>query len=233
MKTLNERKLAELLEFINKYQTQNGKSPSYRTIMKAMRFTNLASVFRYVGRLEADGKIQKNDCGIKISRRLNPDRTIIATLLGTVTCGQPILAVENIEGIYSLPADIFGTDETFLLHAKGQKDFVFCNDDGTMRTYYGTRTILNRFLRNNNLDKYGIHFHAIRHTFGDVLREKNWSIYKIQKMLRHSKVTTTQIYLSMDENPALDLKNDINEVFDERDEEPENKPKGKNKDFEM
>lgn len=121
MKTLNERKLAELLEFINKYQTQNGKSPSYRTIMKAMRFTNLASVFRYVGRLEADGKIQKNDFGgIKISRKLNPDRTIIAPLLGTVTCGQPILAVENIEGTYSLPADIFGTGETFLLHAKGQ-----------------------------------------------------------------------------------------------------------------
>ena len=121
MKILNERKLAELLEFINKYQTQNGKSPSYRTIMKAMRFTNLASVFRYVGRLEADGKIQKNDFGgIKISRRLNPDRTIIAPLLGTVTCGQPILAVENIEGTYSLPADIFGTGETFLLHAKGQ-----------------------------------------------------------------------------------------------------------------
>lgn len=121
MKILNERKLAELLEFINKYQTQNGKSPSYRTIMKTMRFTNLASVFRYVGRLEADGKIQKNDFGgIKISRRLNPDRTIIAPLLGTVTCGQPILAVENIEGTYSLPADIFGTGETFLLHAKGQ-----------------------------------------------------------------------------------------------------------------
>lgn len=121
MKTLNERKLAELLEFINKYQTQNGRSPSYRTIMKAMRFTNLASVFRYVGRLEADGKIQKNDFGgIKISRKLNPDRTIIAPLLGTVTCGQPILAVENIEGTYSLPADIFGTGETFLLHAKGQ-----------------------------------------------------------------------------------------------------------------
>ena len=119
------------------------------------------------------------------------------------------------------------------MYLTGQKDFVFCNDDGTMRTYYGTRTTLNRFLRNNDLDKYGIHFHAIRHTFGDVLREKNWSIYKIQKMLRHSKVTTTQIYLSMDENPALDLKNDINEVFDERDEEPENKPKGKNKDFEM
>ena len=119
------------------------------------------------------------------------------------------------------------------MYLTGQKDFVFCNDDGTMRTYYGTRTILNRFLRNNDLDKYGIHFHAIRHTFGDVLREKNWSIYKIQKMLRHSKVTTTQIYLSMDENPALDLKNDIDEVFDEPEEEPENKPKRRNKDFEM
>lgn len=69
----------------------------------------------------------------------------------------------------------------------GKKNFIFCNEKGNMRTYYGTRVILNTFLKNNDLDNCGIHFHAIRHTFGDVLRNKNWSIYDIQKMLRHSE----------------------------------------------
>lgn len=121
MKTLNETTLGNLLEYIKTYQTTQGKSPSYRIIMKAMNFTNLATVFRYVGKLQSQGLIKKDNLGgIDISCKLNTGRTILAPLLGTVPCGKPILAVENIEGNYSLPSDIFGSGETFMLHAKGE-----------------------------------------------------------------------------------------------------------------
>lgn len=113
----------------------------------------------------------------------------------------------------------------------GNKNFVFCNEKGEMRTYYGTRKIFKEFLKNNNLQDCGIHFHAIRHTFGDVLRENNWSIYDIQKMLRHSKASTTEIYLSMEHNPALKLQKEIDDVFDK--DINEKKDKKRNKDFEM
>jgi len=120
MKVLNEKKLTELLEYINDYQSKNGKSPSYRTIMHALKFNNLASVFRYVGNLHAKGLIEKEELGgIKISPNLCTNRTILAPLVGSVACGNPITAVENIEGNYALPVDIFGSGETFLLHAKG------------------------------------------------------------------------------------------------------------------
>ena len=49
-----------------------------------------------------------------------PSKTIIAPLVGSVACGIPILATENIEGTYSLPSDLFGTGPTFLLQAKGE-----------------------------------------------------------------------------------------------------------------
>lgn len=122
--------------------------------------------------------------------------------------------------------------------------FVFCNDNGELRTYYNTQRTLKEFLKRNNLDKCGIHFHAIRHTFGDVLRENNWSIYDIQKMLRHSKASTTEIYLSMENNPALKLRNEIDKAFDDKhfddglnfESENENnkqKKSNKKKDFEM
>jgi len=39
--------------------------------------------------------------------------------VGVVTCGSPIFAQENIEGVYALPSDIFGRGEIFLLRAEG------------------------------------------------------------------------------------------------------------------
>jgi len=109
MKSLNENKLNELLDYIKRYQVENGKSPSYRIIMKAMGFNNLATVYRYV-----------DLGGIAISMNLNLDRTIVAPLVGTVTCGNPIEAIENIEGNFALPVSIFGTGEIKILHAQGE-----------------------------------------------------------------------------------------------------------------
>lgn len=94
-----------------------------------------------------------------------------------------------------------------------ENSFVFCNRSCKMRTYYGTRDIFEAFLKRNNLKDLGIHFHAIRHTFGEVLKENGWSIYDIQKMLRHAKTSTTEHYLGLRNNPALDIKKDINDVF--------------------
>ena len=121
MKVCDENIIANLLNYIKTYQTKFGKSPSYRNIMHSMKFSSLSIVFRYVGILESRGLICKDNLGgIDISLNLDPTRTIIAPLIGTVACGNPILAYENIEGNYSLPADIFGTGETFLLRAKGE-----------------------------------------------------------------------------------------------------------------
>lgn len=121
MKVLDESVLSNLLTYIQTYQTQYGRSPSYRTIMHAMKFNNLATVSRYVGKLHSTGKIKKDNLGgIDISFNLKTNKATIAPLLGTVACGEPILAIENIEGNYALPADIFGNGETFLLRAKGE-----------------------------------------------------------------------------------------------------------------
>ena len=43
---------------------------------------------------------------------------------------------------------------------------VFSTDEGTLRTYSGLRTILNRFLKKHGLDKESITFHTFRHPYG-------------------------------------------------------------------
>ncbi len=120
MKSLNQNTLDATLEFIKKYQLENGKSPSYREIMKKMHFNNLAFVYRYVNRLHSNGLLEKDRLGgIEIPTNLRTDETIIAPLVGNVACGSPILAEQNIERTYQLPVDLFGRADLKILNAKG------------------------------------------------------------------------------------------------------------------
>lgn len=92
-------------------------------------------------------------------------------------------------------------------------DFIFCNDDKSVRTYYGTRTIYNRFLRRNKLNEQEFHFHALRHTFGTILKENEENLYNIQLLLRHATAKTTERYLSIDTQKALSLKTHLDVFF--------------------
>lgn len=80
-------------------------------------------------------------------------------------------------------------------------DFVFGNNDGSVRTYSGTKKILERFLVSNNLKKYGIHFHSFRQTFSNILFENGVNPKVIQALLGHKSVKTTIAnYDSVDKN---------------------------------
>lgn len=77
--------------------------------------------------------------------------------------------------------------------------FVFANDNGSYRTYYGTRVIFDRFKRRNGLNKYHIHFQGLRHTFSNMLFEMNENPKVIQQLLGHRDVKTTiTVYNSVD-----------------------------------
>lgn len=120
MKVINENNLLRTLNFIKEYQIENGKSPSYRVIMKELKFASLSVVARYVLVLQGRGQIKKDNLGgIKLPARLSLGKTVLAPLIGTVTCGDPIFAYENLEATYKLPADLFGAGDLFLLKAKG------------------------------------------------------------------------------------------------------------------
>lgn len=88
---------------------------------------------------------------------------------------------------------------------------VFANNDGSVRSYSGTKKIFERFLTANNLDNKGIHFHALRHTYSNMLFENNENPKVIQSLLGHKSVKTTiTTYNSVDKShlkKATDLFN--------------------------
>ena len=111
--------------------------------------------------------------------------------------------------------------------------FIFANDDRTIRTYSGTKQIFERFKKRNDLKKFHIGFHGLRHTFSNMLFEMNENPKVIQQLLGHRDVKTTiTVYNSVDseyvrqttekfnekvrEDQMLLDKNLRNEVIEER-----------------
>ena len=90
--------------------------------------------------------------------------------------------------------------------------FIFANDDGSVRTYSGCRMTFDRFKRRNDLTKYHIHFHGLRHTFSNMLFEMNENPKAIQQLLGHRDVKTTiTVYNSVDSEYVRNTTDKFNE----------------------
>ena len=90
---------------------------------------------------------------------------------------------------------------------------VFSNDDGSLRTYSGTRHIYDRFAKKCGfLGK--IHFHTLRHTYSNMLFEANENPKVIQALLGHKSVKTTlTVYNSVDKSYYKQATDKLNDLF--------------------
>lgn len=91
-----------------------------------MKLKSTSSVHSHLETLEKNGYIRRDptkpraieivDDGFNVSRR----ELVNIPIVGVVTAGQPILAVENIEGYFPMPAEDIPNAETFMLRVKGE-----------------------------------------------------------------------------------------------------------------
>ena len=105
-------KAEQILNYVNQFIQQNGYSPSVREIMEAVGLRSTASVHYHLGELNRLGVIQI-DSAKNRSIRVNENRGV--PLVGVVTAGQPILAVENIEDYIPWEGDA----DCFALRVRG------------------------------------------------------------------------------------------------------------------
>ena len=120
MRTLNQNTLVKTREYIFKHQKEYGVSPSYRTIKKALKFSSLSMVQKYVLALERNGEVERTTVGnIVTPIKLRKRGSTMAPLVGDIACGDPTEEA-NIEESIELPKAIFGEGDLFMLHAKGE-----------------------------------------------------------------------------------------------------------------
>lgn len=118
-------KQQEILEFIKLQILNKGYPPAVREICEAVQLKSTSSVHSHLESLEKNGYIRRDptkpraieivDDNFNMSRR----EIINVPILGTVTAGQPILAVENIDGYFPLLSEDTPSGESFMLKVKG------------------------------------------------------------------------------------------------------------------
>lgn len=133
MRVMDEETLERVEKYNMDYQTEHGISPSYRQIMHALNLKSLATVQRYLNVLEKQGRISRTRLGtIEPLPQLKASAISVAPLVGRIACGQPTLAIENIEESIALPTAIFGNGKLFLLRAFGNSMIEAGIDEGDL-----------------------------------------------------------------------------------------------------
>lgn len=116
-----EAKINEVYEYVKDYLENNSFPPSVREICASVGIKSTATAYSYLEKLSERGLIVKTpDKKRAFSLTNKPPIAGVAPLVGTVTAGTPILAVENFENYVPLPPE-FNNEEKdiFLLRVSG------------------------------------------------------------------------------------------------------------------
>ncbi len=119
-------KQSEILEFIKETILEKGYPPTVRDICDAVKLRSTSSVHAHLATLERNGFIRRDPTkprAIEVIdesfQNIRQEMTSIP-IVGTVAAGEPILAQQNIENYFPLPAEYVPDGNTFILKVKGE-----------------------------------------------------------------------------------------------------------------
>ncbi len=164
----------DIIQFIKEYIVSNGYPPTIREIGDALGLSSPATIHSHLNKLEEKGIIKKDNCKNRAIELLveneylkNNDSVIDVPLLGKVTAGSPIEAIEHPNEFFSLPANLIPTQkEIFTLQVSGdsminagiydndivivQKQNIANNGDIVVAMNEENEVTLKRFYKENN-----------------------------------------------------------------------------------
>ena len=100
--------------------SENGRIPSVRELCDATGFKSTSTVAYHLKALEEKGLIEREEGLNRCIRLKNEQPTSKVPLMGRVTAGQPILAVQDIEAYIPVPKDVSKGRELFALRVVGE-----------------------------------------------------------------------------------------------------------------
>ncbi|WP_110929525.1 transcriptional repressor LexA [Bacillus massiliglaciei] len=119
----------DILDFIKEEVRQKGYPPSVREIGEAVGLASSSTVHGHLSRLESKGLIRRDPTkpraieilDLEEGNNIPKSNVINVPLLGKVTAGLPITAIENIEEYFPLPESMAPHDEhVFMLEIMGE-----------------------------------------------------------------------------------------------------------------
>ena len=118
-------KQKEILEYIKSEILKRGFPPAVREICEAVDLKSTSSVHSHLETLEKNGYIRRDPTKPRAIEIIDDNFNLVrrevvnVPLVGTVAAGQPILAVENIDAYFPIPAEYMPNEQSFMLTVKG------------------------------------------------------------------------------------------------------------------
>ncbi len=128
MQKKNDERKIEIYNFINGFIKEYGVSPSYDEIASSMKCAK-STLFKYMKRLEEEGYIERYGRNqiVTVENTNTIDRIPV---IGSIACGKPKLAIEDIQGYLPINVDWLGRGEYFGLVASGDSMINININDG-------------------------------------------------------------------------------------------------------
>lgn len=127
MAEVKKDKQMEIYQFLKEITKDRGYPPSVREICEAVNLRSTSTVHGHLSRLEKKGLIKRDPTKPRAIELLGVDspsnnnkELLTIPIVGKVTAGAPILAVENIEDNFMLPTQFLSSNkELFILKVVG------------------------------------------------------------------------------------------------------------------
>ena len=119
------KKQQEILDYIKDEILNKGYPPAVREICEAVSLKSTSSVHSHLETLEKNGYIRRDPTKPRAIEICDDNFQMVRTemvslpVVGRVAAGEPILAEENIENYFPVPADMVPSGESFVLKVKG------------------------------------------------------------------------------------------------------------------
>ncbi|MBE7083675.1 MAG: transcriptional repressor LexA [Clostridiales bacterium] len=116
-----EEKINKVYEFTVEFIRENGFPPSVREICSKLNIKSTATAYSYIERLKSKGLLDKSPMkkrAITLSHQSPQFKSV--PLVGTIRAGEPIFAVENLDGYYPLPEEFDTGGDEFALKVQGE-----------------------------------------------------------------------------------------------------------------
>lgn len=177
------KKQLEILEYIKEEILKRGYPPAVREICEAVNLKSTSSVHSHLETLEKNGYIRRDPTKPRAIEICDDSFQMVRTemvslpVIGQVAAGCPILAEQNIDSYFPVPADMVPSGESFILKVKGDSminagifsgDQIFVNccntarngdtvvalidDSATVKTFYKEKNHIRLQPENDTMD---------------------------------------------------------------------------------
>ena len=162
-------KQQEILDYIKDEILKRGYPPTVREICETVNLKSTSSVHSHLETLEKNGYIRRDPTKPRAIEICDDNFQMVRTemvslpVIGNVAAGQPILAEENVQDYFPVPADVVPKGESFILNVRGESminagifngDIVVAliDDSATVKTFYKEKGHIRLQPENDTMD---------------------------------------------------------------------------------